>query len=88
MIMSISESVRRLCHYFIMISPASTTKGAGVNIRNFALAIIMFAAGSLFTAALGSRSLHLSAKLPGPTVAAQTTPQQWEYRVVKAVGIG
>jgi hypothetical protein len=57
-----------------------------MNIRNFALAIIMFAAGCLSTAALGSRSPHLSAKSPEPAVAAQTTPQQWEYRVVTSSG--
>jgi hypothetical protein len=53
-----------------------------MNIRNFVLAIVLFAAGCVFTAALGSRSLHLSAKSPEPAVAAQTTPQRWEYRVV------
>jgi hypothetical protein len=60
----------------------STTKGAGMNIRNFVLAIIMFAAGCVFTATLGSRSIPLSAKSPEPAVAAQATPQRWEYRVV------
>jgi hypothetical protein len=53
-----------------------------MNIRNFVLAIVMFAAGCVFTAALGGRSPYLSAKSPEPAVAAQTTPERWEYRVV------
>jgi hypothetical protein len=53
-----------------------------MKIRNLVLAIFMFAAGCIFTTALGSRPLHLSAKSPGPAVTAQTTPQRWEYRIV------
>jgi hypothetical protein len=57
-----------------------------MNIRNFVLAIVMFAAGCAFTATLGSRSHYLSEKSPEPAVAAQTTPQRWEYRVVTIGG--
>jgi hypothetical protein len=53
-----------------------------MNIRNFVLAIVMFAAGCVFTAALGGRSPYLSAKSPEPAVAAQTTPERWDYRIV------
>jgi hypothetical protein len=59
-----------------------------MNIRHFVLAIFLFAAGCLFTAALGSRSLHLSAKSPEPAVAAQTTPERWEYRAVTGSVMG
>jgi len=86
MIESVSGYVRQISHYFITISSTPTTKGASMNIRNFVLAIIMFAAGCLFTATLGSRSPYLSAKSPEPAVAAQTTPQKWEYRVVTKDG--
>jgi hypothetical protein len=82
MIENVSGCVRRQYRYFITINSTPTTKGAGMNIRNFVLAIIMFAAGCLFTATLGSRSLHLSAMSPEPAVAAQATPQKWEYRIV------
>jgi hypothetical protein len=58
-----------------------------MNIKNFVLAIVMFAAGCVFTAALGGRSPYLSAKSPEPVVAAQTTPERWEYRVVTNSGI-
>jgi hypothetical protein len=57
-------------------------KGTVMNIRHFVLAIVMFAAGCVFTTALGSKSLRLSAQSPEPAVAAQTTPQRWEYRIV------
>lgn len=53
-----------------------------MNIRNFVFAIITFSAGCLFTVALGNRSINLSEKSIEPAVAAQTTPQRWEYRVV------
>lgn len=58
-----------------------------MNIRNFVLAIIIFAAGCVFTATLGIRSIHLSAKTLEPAVAAQATPQRWEYRVVTNNGV-
>jgi hypothetical protein len=58
-----------------------------MNIRNFVLAIIMFAAGCVFTVTIGGRSIHLSAKSSEPTVAAQTTTQRWEYRVVTNNGV-
>jgi hypothetical protein len=59
-----------------------------MNIRHFVLAIVMFAAGCVMTAALSSKTLHLSAKTPEPAVAAQTTPQRWEYRVVTSSDYG
>jgi hypothetical protein len=57
-----------------------------MNIRHFVLAIFMFAAGCVITAALSSKSPYLSAKSPEPAVAAQVTPQRWEYRVVTNTG--
>jgi hypothetical protein len=62
------------------------TKGTVMNIRHFVLAILIFAAGCVITAALSNRPPHLSAKTPEPAVAAQTTPQQWEYRVLTNLG--
>jgi hypothetical protein len=59
-----------------------------MNIKHFASAIFMFAAGCLITAALSSRSLHTSAKSPEPTVAAQVIPQRWEYRVLTSSSYG
>jgi hypothetical protein len=57
-----------------------------MNIKHFTSAIVIFAAGCVITAALGSRSLHLSAKPPEPAVTAQTKPEQWEYRVLTNLG--
>jgi hypothetical protein len=58
-----------------------------MRIRNFLLAIAMFAAGCVFTSALSSsRPLYLSAKSPEPVVGAQTAQQRWEYRAVTVHG--